>query len=71
MCEPVLESRSDKVATLRLNRPKTRNALSRVMIGALQTAIERLGQDAGVHVIILASEGPVFCAGHDLSLIHI
>ena len=66
MCEPVLESRSDKVATLRLNRPKTRNALSRVMIGALQTAIERLGQDAGVHVIILASEGPVFCAGHDL-----
>ncbi|MEO0944368.1 MAG: enoyl-CoA hydratase [Pseudomonadota bacterium] len=66
MCEPVLESRSGKVATLRLNRPETRNALSRIMIAALHTATDRLGQDAEVHAIVLAAEGPVFCAGHDL-----
>ncbi|MEM8804162.1 MAG: enoyl-CoA hydratase [Pseudomonadota bacterium] len=66
MCEPVLESRFGKVATLRLNRPETRNALSRIMIAALHTAIDRLGQDAEVHAIVLAAEGPVFCAGHDL-----
>lgn len=66
MSDPVLQSRTDKVATLRLNRPKSRNALSREMISALHAAIDRLGQDADVHVIVIASEGPVFCAGHDL-----
>lgn len=66
MCDPVLESRDGTVAILRLNRPKTRNALSRLMIGALQDAIAQLGQDPDVHVIVIASEGPVFCAGHDL-----
>ena len=66
MHEFVLESRADKVAVLRLNRPKTRNALSRAMIAALHAAIEKTGNDPEIHVIIIASEGPVFCAGHDL-----
>lgn len=66
MLDPVLEERQGKVATLRLNRPASRNALSREMIAALHEAITKLAADVAVHVVVIAAEGPVFCAGHDL-----
>ena len=43
-----------------------RNALSEAMLGALGTAIADSGQNPAVRVIILAANGPAFCAGHDL-----
>jgi len=54
------------VTMLTLNQPASRNALSVVMLGALDDALARLAADPRVRVVILAAEGPVFCAGHDL-----
>lgn len=54
------------VATLTLNRPDARNALSRDLIRDLHAAIERLGGDPSVAVIIIAAKGKVFSSGHDL-----
>src|SRR3712207_4308728 len=57
---------AEGVATLTLNRPASRNALSFAMLGALQDAFAQVAGDARVRVVILAAEGPVFSAGHDL-----
>jgi enoyl-CoA hydratase/carnithine racemase len=54
------------VTVVRLNRPAARNALSLAMMAELQSAFEVLGQDRTVSAIVLAAEGPAFCAGHDL-----
>jgi enoyl-CoA hydratase/carnithine racemase len=54
------------VTTLTLNRAAARNALSYAMLGALQDALSAIAGDARVRVVILAAEGPVFSAGHDL-----
>jgi enoyl-CoA hydratase/carnithine racemase len=62
----VLRSDANHIATLTLNRPQARNALSKDMIAALQAALDSIAQDAAVHVVILAGAGPAFCAGHDL-----
>ena len=57
---------SDGILRLTLNDPNRRNALSEVMLAALDEAFDRAGDDPSVRVIILAAAGPVFCAGHDL-----
>lgn len=57
---------SNKVARLTLNRPAARNSLSLTMLERLHSAIYALGADNSIHVIIIAGNGPAFCAGHDL-----
>lgn len=57
---------AEGITRLTLNRPATRNALSLALLGALHDALARIAQDEAVRVVILAAEGPVFCAGHDL-----
>jgi len=59
-------AREGEVATLRLNRPERRNALSIELMGRVIGALGELHADPGVHVVILAGAGPAFCAGHDL-----
>lgn len=54
------------VAILTLNRPSARNALSLALIARLQQAIAASGTDVGTAAIIIAANGPVFSAGHDL-----
>jgi enoyl-CoA hydratase/carnithine racemase len=54
------------VAVLFLDRPKSRNSLSTAMMAALRGEIAALGTDPGVSAIVIAAEGPAFCAGHDL-----
>ncbi|NNL36669.1 MAG: crotonase/enoyl-CoA hydratase family protein [Silicimonas sp.] len=54
------------VATLWLARADKRNAMSGQMIAELTRAARALDDDADVRVVILAAEGPVFCAGGDL-----
>jgi enoyl-CoA hydratase/carnithine racemase len=61
-----LERPEPGVAVLTLDRPETRNALSLGMIAEVTARIAGLGTDRGVAAIVLASNGPVFCAGHDL-----
>jgi enoyl-CoA hydratase/carnithine racemase len=56
----------DGVATLTLNRPAQRNALSRDLMAALQAELEAIGGDRSVTVVVIAANGPAFCAGHDL-----
>jgi enoyl-CoA hydratase/carnithine racemase len=55
------------VAMLTLNRPARRNSLSLAMLQALHTALDAIATDAAVRAVVLAANGPVFCAGHDLA----
>lgn len=65
--DPVLkQSVSDHVLCLRLNRPGKRNPLSHELITALHSAINEASNDDNVRVIVIASSGPVFSAGHNL-----
>lgn len=66
MDDILLRSRTGAVAEMRLNRPARGNALSLELIDRLQEATDELATDDGVHVIVVAAEGPVFSAGHDL-----
>ncbi len=54
------------VATITLNRPQLRNALSQGMLQALLAELGALATDASVRVVAIAGTGPAFCAGHDL-----
>ena len=62
----VLEQREGHVAVLTLNRPRQRNALSMALMRDLRAAFEQLREDRSTRVIVLAANGPAFCAGHDL-----
>jgi enoyl-CoA hydratase/carnithine racemase len=62
----LLRSDKDGICTLTLNRPEARNALSRDLMAALQDQLDALRDDASVKVVVIAANGPAFCAGHDL-----
>lgn len=54
------------ILRLTLNDARRRNALSEAMLGALGRAFAEEVTDPAVRVVILAANGPAFCAGHDL-----
>lgn len=62
----ILRQDKNGVATLTLNRPEARNALSFEMMGALIAAFKEVESDPAVRVVVLAANGPGFCSGHDL-----
>ncbi|HEX2116870.1 MAG TPA: enoyl-CoA hydratase [Alphaproteobacteria bacterium] len=62
----VLRNDRDGVATLTLNRPTQRNALSTALMAALQDELDRIKEDTSVKVVVIAGAGPGFCGGHDL-----
>ncbi|HBM87907.1 MAG TPA: enoyl-CoA hydratase [Rhodobiaceae bacterium] len=64
--EVLLRDDCDGVTTLTLNRPKQRNSLSEALMAALTAEMTAIAEDPAVRVIVLAANGPVFCAGHDL-----
>ena len=70
MDDILLRSRTGAVAEMRLNRPASGNALSLELIGRLRQTMDELATDDGIHVIVIASEGHVFSAGHDLKEIN-
>jgi len=55
------------VTTVTLNRPEVRNAFNDEVIAELTLAFIELGQDPQVRTIVLAAQGPAFCAGADLN----
>ena len=57
------------VLRLTLNDAKRRNALSEEMMAELSSVLDSAASDANVRVVILAANGPAFCAGHDLKQI--
>ncbi|ABD07371.1 Enoyl-CoA hydratase/isomerase [Rhodopseudomonas palustris HaA2] len=54
------------VAVLTLNRPAARNSLSLELIADLHAALDLIGRDDGVRAVVIAANGPVFSAGHDM-----
>jgi len=64
--EVVLLEVTDDVATVTLNRPEARNALSREVLRTLPRIVNECDQRDDVRVVILTGADPVFCAGLDL-----
>ncbi len=60
------EQDDDGILRLTLNDVRRRNALSEAMLTQLGSAFAEAGKNSAVRVIILAANGPAFCAGHDL-----
>jgi enoyl-CoA hydratase/carnithine racemase len=55
------------VATISLDQPETRNALSNELLGELEEALTRARQDPAVHCVVLAStHAKVFSSGGNL-----
>jgi enoyl-CoA hydratase len=57
---------SSSVVTLTLNRPEKKNALSIALRDAVSEALDALGTDERVKVVVLTGAGDTFCAGFDL-----
>ena len=66
--ETVLYTVEEAVAVIRMNRTERRNAFTPQMLGELDDAFCRAGDDPAVRAIVLTGEGPTFSAGQDLSL---
>ncbi len=58
---------ADAVATITLDSPANRNALSRQLVTELFAGLERAGADDAVRVVLVQSSGKVFCSGADLT----
>jgi len=61
-----VETDARGIARLTLTRTDTHNAMDAAMIDALADAAATLGADRAVRAVVLAAEGPSFCAGGDL-----
>ena len=57
----------DAVARVTLNRPQLRNAFDDALIAELTKTFRALDADSAVRAVVLAGEGPAFCAGADLN----
>jgi enoyl-CoA hydratase/carnithine racemase len=55
-----------EIAVLTLNRPQARNSLSEALIAELADALGKIATERAVRAVVLAANGPAFCAGHDL-----
>jgi enoyl-CoA hydratase len=62
----VLYEVADRIATVTINRPEARNALSSEVRRALRDTFRRADADEAVDVVILTGADPAFCAGLDL-----
>ena len=67
MSGTVLYERSGRVATVTLNRPEKRNAITAELQGDLLAALDEAAADTGVHVAVLVGAGRSFCAGYDIT----
>jgi enoyl-CoA hydratase/carnithine racemase len=62
----IYQKDSRGVVTLTMNRPANFNALSEEMLGALQSALDRVAADGGARAVVIAANGKAFCPGHNL-----
>ena len=68
MGREVTLGRDGAIATVTLNRPERRNALSDALLTELASAFTELRDDAGVRAVVVTGAGPVFSAGADAGL---
>lgn len=62
----ILYEKNGPIARIRLNRPRYRNAQSRLLLEELDRAFQEAVADDEIRVIILSGEGDHFSSGHDL-----
>src|SRR5215468_8688246 len=62
----VLRQDDGPVTMVTLNRAASRNSLSGAMVAALDETFTTLASERSVRAVVLAADGPVFSAGHDL-----
>jgi enoyl-CoA hydratase/carnithine racemase len=62
----LLRENLGEIAVLTLNRPQARNSLSEALIGELADVLGKIATERAVRAVVLAANGPAFCAGHDL-----
>ena len=67
--QEILIDKEDGIATIVLNRPKVKNALSMDMINELWEIIEGFKEDDSVKVVIITGAGDDFCSGADLACV--
>src|SRR5688500_7051787 len=70
MADPVLVARDGHVATLTLNVPDKRNAMSSEMTDAFPAAIADIASMDDVRALVVTGQGSAFCAGGDLDFLH-
>ena len=63
---PLLDSLTDGVLTLTLNRPGALNAVTEMLARMLQVQLDRADADPNVRAVILTGAGDAFCTGQDL-----
>jgi len=66
MTQDLLQTIEGGIATLTMNRPEARNALTGEMMWALSEALPRLANDAAVRLVVLTGSGAAFCSGGDV-----
>lgn len=66
MEEELIESSSDGITTLTLNRPAARNALTGKMLAQMHGALMRAAASRDVRTVVIAASGDAFCAGGDM-----
>ncbi len=66
MTDHLLEKVEDGVATLTMNRPEARNAMSGEMLEAMTEALKRHAADRSIRAVVLTGAGDAFCAGGDV-----
>jgi enoyl-CoA hydratase/carnithine racemase len=62
----LLRERDGEIAVLVLNRPAARNSLSEALLLALSAVLTEIAADRSIRAVVLAANGPAFCAGHDM-----
>ena len=65
----VLVDVSERIGTITLNRPESRNAINGAVSVGLARAIGTLEADDGVDVMIITGADPAFCSGDDVKQI--
>ena len=67
MYQHLLADLGGPIATITLNRPERRNALSLALMTELIDCLDGIGQSRAIRAVVLAGAGPAFSAGHDLN----
>lgn len=66
MTQDLIETIEGGIATLTMNRPEARNALSLDIFNGLSEALPRLAKDPAVRLVVLTGTGAAFCSGGDV-----
>jgi 2-(1,2-epoxy-1,2-dihydrophenyl)acetyl-CoA isomerase len=65
----VLIQKQDAICTLVLNRPEVMNAMNEALILELRDAVNQIGDEDDIKVVVLKGAGNNFCSGADMSLL--